>query len=78
MKEAKEDFEMELSQVNWEVIIPIVAPIILIQLILLAIAIIDLVRIEKVNGPKWVWILVILFVNIVGPILYFVIGRRND
>ncbi len=71
-------FEMELSQVNWEFIIPIVAPIILIQLILLAIAIIDLVRIEKVNGPKWVWIIVILFVNIVGPILYFVIGRRNN
>ncbi|MED3553442.1 PLD nuclease N-terminal domain-containing protein [Cytobacillus praedii] len=69
---------MELSQVNWEFIIPIVAPIILIQLILLAIAIIDLVRIEKVNGPKWVWIIVILFVNIVGPILYFVIGRRNN
>ncbi|MED3572139.1 PLD nuclease N-terminal domain-containing protein [Cytobacillus praedii] len=69
---------MELSQVNWEFIIPIVAPIILIQLILLTIAIIDLVRIEKVNGPKWVWIIVILFVNIVGPILYFVIGRRNN
>ncbi|WP_313800453.1 PLD nuclease N-terminal domain-containing protein [Cytobacillus sp.] len=69
---------MELSQVNWGVIIPIVAPIILIQLILLVIAIIDLVRNEKVNGPKWVWLLVILFINIVGPILYFVIGRRNS
>ncbi|WP_102274916.1 PLD nuclease N-terminal domain-containing protein [Cytobacillus massiliigabonensis] len=69
---------MELSQVNWEVIIPIVAPIILIQLILMAIAIIDLIRIEKVNGPKWIWVLVILLVNIIGPIIYFVIGRRNN
>lgn len=65
---------MELLQsINWGII----APIILIQFVLLIIAIIDLVRIEKTNGPKWMWALIILFINLVGPILYFVIGRRN-
>ncbi|ETI67896.1 PLD nuclease N-terminal domain-containing protein [Neobacillus vireti] len=57
---------------------PILAPIAIIQLILLITAIIDLVRIERTNGPKWLWALIILFINIIGPILYFVIGRRSN
>ncbi|WP_066061486.1 PLD nuclease N-terminal domain-containing protein [Neobacillus soli] len=57
---------------------PILAPILIIQLILFIVAIIDLVRIEKTNGPKWLWALIILFINIIGPILYFVVGRRSN
>ncbi|MFJ5715212.1 PLD nuclease N-terminal domain-containing protein [Neobacillus sp. NPDC093127] len=57
---------------------PILAPILIIQLVLLIVAIIDLVRIERTNGPKWLWALIILFINIIGPILYFVIGRRSN
>ena len=65
---------MELLQsINWAII----APIIVIQLILLVIAVIDLVRIEKTNGPKWMWAIIILLGNLIGSILYFVIGRRN-
>ncbi|MFL6562312.1 MAG: PLD nuclease N-terminal domain-containing protein [Bacillus sp. (in: firmicutes)] len=56
----------------------ILAPIFIIQLILIIVAIIDLVRIEKTNGPKWLWALIILFINIIGPILYFVFGRRSN
>ncbi|WP_066299468.1 PLDc N-terminal domain-containing protein [Bacillus sp. FJAT-29937] len=62
-----------LLSINWAII----APIIVIQLILLVIAVIDLVRIEKTNGPKWMWALIILFGNLIGSILYFIIGRRN-
>jgi hypothetical protein len=58
--------------------LPILAPILIIQLILIIVAIIDLVRIEKTNGPKWLWALIILFINIIGPILYFVIGRKRN
>lgn len=63
-----------LTEINWAIF----APIIVIQLILLVVAIIDLLRIEKTNGPKWMWALIILFVNIIGPVLYFVIGRRSE
>lgn len=56
----------------------VLLPVIIIQLILLIIALVDCLRIEKTNGPKWVWILVILFINIIGPIVYFVVGRRNQ
>ncbi|WP_066256704.1 PLD nuclease N-terminal domain-containing protein [Neobacillus drentensis] len=57
--------------------LPILAPIFIIQLILIIVAIIDLIRIETTNGPKWLWVLIILFINILGPILYFVIGRKR-
>jgi hypothetical protein len=59
-------------------LLPILIPILIIQLILLIVSIVDLIRIEKTNGPKWLWALIILFINIIGPILYFVIGRRNE
>lgn len=62
-----------LETINWGILLPIL----IIQLILMVVAVIDLIRIDKTNGPKWLWALIILFVNIVGPVLYFVIGRRN-
>ncbi|MCS0672047.1 PLD nuclease N-terminal domain-containing protein [Cytobacillus firmus] len=62
-----------LESINWAIL----APIVIIQLILIAVAIIDLVKIEKANGPKWVWALIILFINLLGPIIYFIFGRRS-
>jgi hypothetical protein len=62
-----------LETINWALI----APFFIIQAILLIVALIDLIKVEKTFGPKWVWGLVIVFINIIGPILYFVIGRRN-
>ena len=63
-----------LNEIPWGVIAPIIA----IQLLLVIIALVSLTRAEKTNGPKWLWILIILFINIIGPVLYFVIGRRNE
>ena len=56
-------------------LLPLLIPIIIIQFALVIAAIIDLARREKTRGPKVVWVLVILLVNFIGPILYFVIGR---
>ena len=58
-------------------ILPYFAPVILLSLGLEVIALIDLYRRERTNGPKWVWLLVILFVNLFGSIIYFVAGRRE-
>jgi hypothetical protein len=63
-----------------EQIIALVAPIIVIQLGLMIAALIDLERDERKvrGGSKLVWALVIVFVNVVGPILYFVAGREES
>ena len=54
------------------------APIILIQFTLIVIALLDLYHREKTKGPKWMWVLIILFTNLLGPILYFVIGKVEE
>jgi hypothetical protein len=58
-------------------VLPFLIPILLLQLGLIVVALIDLARRERTRGPKWVWVLVILFVNLIGPILYFVVGREE-
>jgi hypothetical protein len=58
-------------------ILLLLSPVILIQLALMIAALIDLNRDERRvrGGTKLVWALVIVFVNIIGPIVYFVAGR---
>jgi hypothetical protein len=58
--------------------IPLLIPVILIQLGLMIAALVDLIRRQQTRGPKWVWALVILFVNFIGPIIYFVAGRKEE
>lgn len=55
----------------------VILPIILIELILLVVALVDCIRAKKTNGPKWLWIILIIFIEILGPVLYFVFGRKN-
>ncbi|GAK03648.1 hypothetical protein JCM19037_1987 [Geomicrobium sp. JCM 19037] len=55
----------------------LIAPFIIIELVLKAIALTDLYRQEHVSLPKWGWLLIILFVNTIGPILYFLFGKRR-
>ncbi|ANU22197.1 PLD nuclease N-terminal domain-containing protein [Planococcus donghaensis] len=52
-------------------------PIFLIQLALMIFALVDLVKNPNPNGPKWMWGIVIVVINLIGPILYLVIGRKN-
>jgi hypothetical protein len=69
-----------MADLKPEQIIALVAPIIIIQLGLMIAALIDLERDERRvrGGSKLVWALVIVFVNVVGPILYFVAGREES
>jgi hypothetical protein len=55
----------------------VILPIIAIELILLIMALVDCIRAEQTNGPKWLWILVIVLIEILGPVFYFVFGRKN-
>jgi len=67
---------MDLSQfVRY---IPYLVPVLIIQLGLMIAALIDLIRRSQTRGPKWVWVLVIVLVNYIGPIIYFVAGRQDE
>lgn len=63
-----------------EGILPVILPIVLVQLVLIILGIRDLIRPERrvKGGNKLVWGLIIVFFNLIGPALYFLAGREED
>jgi len=51
--------------------------LIAIQIGLMVYALVDLARRERVKGDRWIWVVVIVLVGIIGPIVYFVAGREE-
>ncbi|OGO15518.1 MAG: transcriptional regulator [Chloroflexi bacterium RBG_13_68_17] len=59
-------------------LLPLLAPLVLIQLVLLVAGLLDLAKAERrTRGPKWLWAVVILFISILGPVIYFLAGREE-
>lgn len=59
--------------------LPIIIPLLILQLILLVIAMGHLVKNDHLeNTNKIIWAFVIIFINIIGPIVYLTFGRRDD
>ncbi|MGD9406222.1 MAG: PLD nuclease N-terminal domain-containing protein [Anaerolineae bacterium] len=58
-------------------LLPLLIPVILLELALMAVALVDLFHRERTRGPKWAWALVIVFINLIGPILYLLLGREE-
>ncbi len=61
-------------------ILLLVLPIVLIEVGLILFALRDLLKPERrVRGEsKLMWGLIIVFISLLGPILYFVIGRSEE
>ena len=59
--------------------LPLIAPLLIIELVLLVIALVDLIRRQDVRYlPKWGWALIILFISMIGPIAYLILGRQES
>ncbi|HDR6310828.1 TPA: PLDc_N domain-containing protein [Bacillus cereus] len=67
----------DLKDIDIMAFLPIILPVIAVGVLLVSIALIDLYRHRKTRKNVLVWALIILFVNTLGPILYFVIGRKD-
>ena len=68
----------DLKDIDIMAFLPIILPVIAVGALLVLIAFIDLYRHRKTRKNVLVWTFIILFVNILGPILYFVIGRKDS
>ncbi|OGO63717.1 MAG: transcriptional regulator [Chloroflexi bacterium RBG_19FT_COMBO_50_10] len=71
---------MEIVTTPWEKLLqylPFIIPLVLLQLILMIVALVDLIRREKTRGPKWVWAIVIILGELIGPIIYLIFGREE-
>jgi ABC-2 type transport system ATP-binding protein len=57
----------------------LLVPLVIVQVGLLVLAIIDLLRDDRRvrGGSKGVWAVVIVFVSLLGPIIYFLVGREE-
>lgn len=62
---------------GWMKYIPFLVPILVVQLGLMAFALVDLSKRERTRGPKWLWALVIIFGELLGPLVYFLFGRED-
>nr|WP_245402534.1 PLDc N-terminal domain-containing protein [Psychrobacillus psychrodurans] len=56
----------------------LILPVLIIQLLLVVVALIDLLRVKNTNGSKWMWAIIIILISIIGPVIYFIVGRRNE
>ncbi len=61
-------------------IILLLLPLIALQLALLVVALYDLTRPERrvKGGNKLIWAIVIVFVELLGPLIYFLFGREDS
>lgn len=67
----------EISQLDWTSILPILLPFLLVGSILILIALSDLYRNRNRRENVLMWTIIIVFFNTIGPVLYFMIGRKD-
>ncbi|EIZ2750591.1 PLDc N-terminal domain-containing protein [Listeria monocytogenes] len=58
--------------------IALIIPVILLYLALLLTAIIDLTKNWNERKNPVIWLVVIIVINIFGPIVYFIFGRKEE
>jgi hypothetical protein len=64
---------------EWEALkdaLPFLIPLLVIELGLMAFALVDLARRKVVKGGQK-WVLVIVLLGIIGPIFYLLVGREQ-
>ena len=58
--------------------LPFLIPLFLIQVALIVIALLDLFKRENMkSNTRLIWVFVIILINILGPIIYLVAGRKD-
>lgn len=59
--------------------LPVILPLAALQLILMIIALVHLIKHPKVRRGNFVlWLIIIICVNTIGPILYFLLGKGDE
>lgn len=73
-------FLLNLAQLPIGTLLSLLLPLAALELILVIVALVDLIRREpgRVNGSKVVWALIIILIGTIGPICYFILGRREQ
>jgi DMSO reductase anchor subunit len=66
-----------MNQINSQ-FLKLIIPLVLAQLILMIFCLVVLKR-DPVNYlPKWLWAIIIIFGELLGPIIFLIFGRKKD
>lgn len=66
-----------MNQISNQVLM-LVVPLVLVQLILMVFCLVVLKR-DQVNYlPKWLWAIIIVLGELLGPIIFLIFGRKKD
>lgn len=59
--------------------IPILLPLVIVQVIFQILSLVDLFKRQKeeIRGERVLWVFVIILLGILGPVLYFLLGRKQ-
>jgi hypothetical protein len=57
-------------------LLPILIPLFVVQIILAVTAVVNLIRKRNPMNEKVLWLLLILLVNLIGPVIYFAVGAN--
>ena len=64
---------------NIQEFLPLLVPVILVQLKLMTVALVHILRHDKYRfGNRAMWIVIVVLVNIIGPVVYLVFGRSDE
>ncbi|HZU87537.1 MAG TPA: PLD nuclease N-terminal domain-containing protein [Anaerolineaceae bacterium] len=63
---------------DWNTYLPLIIPLVILQLGVQIYALVDLSKRETVKGPKWAWAIAIILGQLIGPIVYLLFGRVEE
>ncbi|MBN2047987.1 MAG: PLDc_N domain-containing protein [Anaerolineaceae bacterium] len=58
--------------------LPLLIPLFLIELGVVIFALVDLSKREHTNGSKLMWVFIIVLFNLIGSVVYFIVGRKEE
>ncbi|WP_410512338.1 PLD nuclease N-terminal domain-containing protein [Paenibacillus sp. BR2-3] len=62
-----------MEEIKWSLVWPLLA----LQALLAVIGLFSLRKAEATRGPKWLWLIILIFGNLLGSIAYFTFGRKD-
>lgn len=66
-----------MTQLNSDTLM-LILPLVIVQLFLIIICLVILKK-DPVNYlPKWLWAIIIIFGELLGPIIFLIFGRKKD
>ncbi len=59
--------------------LPLLLPLIIIELVLMTVALVHISRHPNYRfGNRVIWILAVVFIQIIGPVVYFLFGKGEE